>query len=123
MQFLPRRLIGFSLLAALTLAGPLTGLAQNRLPTPLSGALNGEAAIQELSTQLPAVAVAHGLQPHALAALFRSQAGLHVDRQGALLFICEAPAASPLAVAVTETKAGIAAALGSGDGDPFRLHS
>ncbi|MBL9206664.1 MAG: PKD domain-containing protein [Opitutaceae bacterium] len=60
------------------------------LPAPAKGA----AAISALGSHLPTVAQAYGLPAQALSTLFRLQPTLAVDRQGSLVFLCEALPAS-----------------------------
>jgi PKD repeat protein len=88
------------------------------------GVLKGEAAISALGARLPDVAAAHGLPTQALTHLFRTQAGLRVDPEDALVFVCEGmtvPSAAAIPAEVVSNQ--VSGALASGDGDPFRLHS
>jgi hypothetical protein len=84
------------------------------------GVLQGEAAISALGAGLPDVAAKHGLPAPALMNLFRKQAGLRVDRDNALVFVCEAPAvpsAAPVPAEVVSNQ--VSGALASADGDAF----
>jgi len=112
---------------SVTIAGSVLFLAltslsqgQQRLPKRLAGVYHGDAAIQALGTQLPAVAAGHGLQPHALARLFTLQRGLKVDQDGALLFACERTIAPSEAASGTSLESQSVLSV---DADPFRLHS
>lgn len=97
---------------------------QNRLARPINGVLRGEAAINALGGNLPGVAAAHGVSAQVLHRLFRTQAGLRVDQDGALVFVCEGLAvASPAPVPTEVASPQGSGALAASDGDVFRLHS
>lgn len=98
----------------------LTGAqAQQHLPKRLPANYRGAEAVAALGDDLPAVARAHGLAPIVLTALFKNQQGLAVDRDGSLLFICDA-----MPLAAESVVANSATAVATADStDALRLHS
>ena len=87
----------------------------------LSGQAHGEAAIQALSSNLPAVAAAYGMTVDELTKHFRDDPSLNVDKHGKLFYTCDAPSAAELAglSASAPEAAEAIAPLGS----TFQLHS
>ena len=61
------------------------------LPAPAKGA----GAVTALGAHLPEVAKAYGLSSQQLVTLFQTQRDLGVDKEGALLFLCEGLALAP----------------------------
>lgn len=96
-------------------------VAQTRVPIPLASNAKGSAAIGVLGGQLPAVAQAYGLTPQRLTTLLQTQRALGVDRDGLLLFACDAPPyLANLASSETENSAPAPLAAGT---DALKLHS
>jgi PKD repeat protein len=102
MACLPRTFPSLRHLLILLVAG-LGGISASVTAQPvknvqLPAAAKGAAAISALGAHLPEVAKAYGLDAQALSTLFRLQPSLAVDRQGALVYLCEAlPAGGPAA--------------------------
>ncbi len=105
--------------------------AQSPLPVRLQVPARGTAAINALGNHLPAVARAYGLSPQRLAGFLQTQPSLGVDRDGLLLFACEAPGLRPRAGSAGIPAPGMTAsapaieagALNPESADTLRLHS
>lgn len=111
----------FRVSIAFAIASLVSAQAQHHLPKRLPGNYRGQEAIAGLGNDLPAVAHAHGIAPLVLSAMFKNQQGLAVDRDGSLLFICDA---RPVAADSTGVLANSATAVATADStDAFRLHS
>ncbi len=94
-----------------------------RVPFPtvrLAGKVQGEAAIQSLSKQLPDIAAFYHKTPEQLQQQLRRDKSLWVDPRGRLFFVCNAPAPASLLSSSNETSA--AAQLVPLD-QTFLLHS
>jgi PKD repeat protein len=125
------RSCGFRWLAVLVLVvvgGSVTARAQPakklRLPVPA----RGNAAISALGAHLPEVARAYGLDAQRLATLLQTQPSLGIDRDGALIFVCEGLAVGAagkqgLVTNAAGTDAYSASRAADAAVDAFQLHS
>ncbi len=106
---------------AFAIASVVGAQAQHHLPKRLPANYRGQEAIAGLGADLPAVAHAHGIAPAVLSAMFTHQQGLAVDRDGSLLFICDArPVPAEFITSVENSATAVASADST---DALRLHS
>ena len=120
-RFVPVLFAVFILLVSQVMlhAGPTKGAGHAAFPAiKLPDVARGQAAVQHLGPQLPAVARAYGLRPEELQSLLLEDGTMAIDRAGRLHFTDPAPAAGTLAADVTAPEAALAPLA-----DTFKLHS
>ncbi len=100
-------------------AGPTKGAGHAAFPAiQLPEVARGQAAVQHLGPQLPAVARAYGLRSQELQSLLLEDGSMAIDRAGRLHFTDPAPTAGTLVADATAPEAALAPLA-----DTFKLHS